>query len=455
MPTSRPESSTTGRALMWHCSSSRTSSWKGVAGRAVTTSLVMTASTVCSMMTPLWSRDRWSHAVRKGRYCEPRSWLLALQSLQPVIGRVLVRLAEGGQVESPVDEGVDRLPGDLPDDVDPEQTTVVPPEDQLDQPLRRPCDLGPGTVLEPSPPHLAVDARRSGRLLGHPHHRSLGDGVDPVGRQGVQGLLEGDPKGVGGRHAALLHRDRRQRRRPDHVAGRIDPLRRGPVGLVHDDPSPRVGLHPGLGEPEAFGAARPAANSTFSGCKRSPLASVTRSWPPTRATVPTPDPSASRIPMPTNALASTSEISVSMNGSSRSARSSRVTSTPSAVNTEAYSHPTGPPPTTTIDRGMRSRPMMFSGSCTSGSSKGISGGRSGLEPVAIRITPACRVRSEPSSDRTITEGPGPSLAWPRSSWTRFRSRLAWTDAVLVAITSAVRASSRSRASEGSSCRLSP
>src|SRR6266498_6160872 len=157
MPTSRPESSTTGRALIWHCSSSRTSSWNGVEGCAVTTSLVMTASTVCSMMTPLWSRDRWSHAVRKGRYCEPRSWLLALQSLQPVIGRVLVRLAEGGQVESPVDEGVDRLPGgdgalalvdqlpgDLPDDVDPEQTTVVSPEDQLDQPLRRPCDLGPG-----------------------------------------------------------------------------------------------------------------------------------------------------------------------------------------------------------------------------------------------------------------------------------------------------------------------
>src|SRR6266511_1321382 len=190
MPTSRPESSTTGRALIWHGSSSRTSSWNGVDGRAVMTWLVMTASTVCSMMTPpLWNALLWP---------------LDLQSLQSVVGGVLVGLAVGGEVEGPVDEGVDgltgadgglavvdQLRGDLADDVDSEQATVGSPKDQLDQPLRRPGDLGPGTVLEPSPPHLAVDAPLPGLLLGHPHHRGLGDGVDAVGGQGVQGLLEG------------------------------------------------------------------------------------------------------------------------------------------------------------------------------------------------------------------------------------------------------------------------
>jgi hypothetical protein len=64
--------------------------------------------------------------------------------------------------------------------------------------------------------------------------------------------------------------------------------------------------------------------------------------------------------MPAKAPASTSEISASMNGSRRSALSSNVTSTSSAVNTEAYSHPTGPPPMTTIVGGIRSRPMMLS-----------------------------------------------------------------------------------------------
>jgi hypothetical protein len=39
------------------------------------------------------------------------SWLLALQWLQPVVGGVLVGLAVGGDVEGPVDEGVDALAG--------------------------------------------------------------------------------------------------------------------------------------------------------------------------------------------------------------------------------------------------------------------------------------------------------------------------------------------------------
>src|SRR5262245_34770793 len=166
------------RRPMRCCSSSRTRSWNGVEGRAVTTWLVMMASTLCSMVTP-------------------PLWPLLLQSLQAVVGGVLVGLTEGGEVEGPVDEGVDRLaggdggpalvdelPGELVDDVGPEQAMVVAPKDQLDQPLGGPGDLGPGTVLKPRPPHLAVDARRFGRLLGHPDHGGLGDGVDAVGGRG-------------------------------------------------------------------------------------------------------------------------------------------------------------------------------------------------------------------------------------------------------------------------------
>src|SRR6266498_5819437 len=113
--------------------------------------------------------------VRAGVGRRTRSWLLSLDPLQSVIGGVLVGLAVGGDVEGPVDEGVDglagaygglavvdQLRGELADDVDPEQAPVVAPEDQLDEPLRPPGDLGSGTVLEPAPPHLAVDARACG-----------------------------------------------------------------------------------------------------------------------------------------------------------------------------------------------------------------------------------------------------------------------------------------------------
>jgi hypothetical protein len=161
------------------------------------------------------------------------------------------------------------------------------------------------------------------------------------------------------------------------------------------------------------------------------------------------------MPSSAKARASSSDISTSMNGSRRSARSTRVTSTPSAAKTEAYSQPTGPPPMTTAVPGIRPSDRMLSLSCTSGSSNGTSGGWNGLEPVAIRTTSACRMRSPPSSVPTTTVRPGASRADPRISSMPCRSRLAATEAVLVAMTSEVRAASRSSATVGSSWWLSP
>src|SRR6266498_717370 len=97
--------------------------------------------------------------VRAGVGRRTRSWLLSLDPLQSVIGGVLVGLAVGGDVEGPVDEGVDglagadgglavvdQLRGELADNGNPEQATIRSADDQLDQPLRRPSELAPGTL---------------------------------------------------------------------------------------------------------------------------------------------------------------------------------------------------------------------------------------------------------------------------------------------------------------------
>ena len=139
----------------------------------------------------------------------------------------------------------------------------------------------------------------------------------------------------------------------------------------------------------------------------------------------------------------TSEISGSRNGTSRSAASTRATSVPSAVKIEAYSDPTGPPPMTTSRSGIRSVDRMVSLSCTSGSSKGIAEGRSGLDPVAIRTTPAVRVLVVPSSLVTTTFRSGLSDAVPWMSSIPWRSMLWATEAVITRSTSASRVNMRS------------
>src|SRR5207253_913039 len=81
-----------------------------------------------------------------------------------------------------------------------------------------------------------------------------------------------------------------------------------------------------------------------------------------------------------------SEISLSRKGRSRSRPSTRVTSTPSAIKMEAYSQPMTPPPITARLLGMRSICRKVSESKVWTSSKAISEGRCGFEPVAMRIT---------------------------------------------------------------------
>ena len=82
---------------------------------------------------------------------------------------------------------------------------------------------------------------------------------------------------------------------------------------------------------------------------------------------------------------SRSEISVSRNGSNLSRPSTKVTFTPNAMKIEAYSHPITPPPITASDFGIRSIRKNVSESNVCTSSKEISDGRCGFDPVAIKI----------------------------------------------------------------------
>ena len=66
---------------------------------------------------------------------------------------------------------------------------------------------------------------------------------------------------------------------------------------------------------------------------------------------------------------------------------------PSAAKIVVYSHPMTPAPITAIVRGSRSSSRISSLSCTRGSVKGMSSGRVGTEPVAIRMTSPCSRRS--------------------------------------------------------------
>ena len=65
--------------------------------------------------------------------------------------------------------------------------------------------------------------------------------------------------------------------------------------------------------------------------------------------------------------------------------STRCTSTPSAAKVPAYSLPITPPPITMSFFGSALSSRISFESCTRSSSKGNSGGRSGDEPVAMRI----------------------------------------------------------------------
>src|SRR6266516_952897 len=194
-----------------------------------------------------------------------------LQALQSVVRRVFVCLAFGRHVEGAVDEVVDRpavvqhrlalvdeLRCEVAENVHPEQLPVAALEDELHESFRRPSDGGSRVAGEPPPPDLVPDPLRGCTLLREPNHRDLRDRIDAKRRARVYGLLERDPECVAVGHAPLLHGDRSERRRPDDIAGREDPLRARAERLVDDDAIVLIDLCPYLLETEPFRVSRPS-----------------------------------------------------------------------------------------------------------------------------------------------------------------------------------------------------
>ena len=122
---------------------------------------------------------------------------------------------------------------------------------------------------------------------------------------------------------------------------------------------------------------------------------------------------------------SASTTSRSQKSSILSRRSTTVTFVPSVANIEAYSIPITPAPTTTIDRGTRSRWMIPSESMIVLSSKSTLDGLAGIVPVAMTILSALtlRVRAPPSATSTSLGPmnwavPGMMVTRLRTSWLR-------------------------------------
>ena len=85
--------------------------------------------------------------------------------------------------------------------------------------------------------------------------------------------------------------------------------------------------------------------------------------------------------------------------------STSVTESPSAAKIDAYSTPMTPAPSTIIDRGIRGRRSTVVLSNTVSSSKSMSAGLLGAEPVAITITPP------DSRSRTCPSTPWTAIVW--------------------------------------------
>jgi hypothetical protein len=117
---------------------------------------------------------------------------------------------------------------------------------------------------------------------------------------------------------------------------------------------------------------------------------------------------------------SASTTSRSANSSIRSRRSTTVTLVPSAANIEAYSMPITPAPTTTIDRGTRSRWAIPSESMIVRSSKSTLDGRAGRVPAAITIFSALTLLSRPLASTTVSVCGSANLPVPVTSVTRLR-----------------------------------
>jgi hypothetical protein len=101
-----------------------------------------------------------------------------------------------------------------------------------------------------------------------------------------------------------------------------------------------------------------------------------------------------------------------------------VTRTPSVAIIRPYSTPITPPPTTIIDRGMRSRLRNSSESKTVRPSKGMCLGREGFVPGASSTLSADKYTG-PSGERTSMVCGSTKLASPTIVSTPLRSNWSW------------------------------
>src|SRR5207247_3934281 len=192
----------------------------------------------------------------------------ALQRLEPVVGRVLVGVAEGGVVEDHVDERVDGAAGvehhepdvdelrrALADDVDAEQGLVGGPEHELDQASEVATDLAARVLLVQCPTHAVFDALLAAALLRLAGHGELGDRVNGERQDRIQPGLVPEVEGMDHGHSGLLHRGRGQGGEADDVPGGIDVRDRRLVPVIDGEVTSLADGKADALEPETSGIA--------------------------------------------------------------------------------------------------------------------------------------------------------------------------------------------------------
>ena len=168
---------------------------------------------------------------------------------------------------------------------------------------------------------------------------------------------------------------------------------------------------------------RPAEYSTVSAGIFLPLASIVIAPSGWDSTAETDSPKRKVTARSRRWYFSASTTSSSQKSSMLMRFSTTVTLVPRAANMDAYSMPITPAPTTTIDRGTRSRWMMPSESMIVFSSKATVEGRAGRVPVAMTILSAVILRVRPArSSTSMLCGP---TKYPMPCMIMTRLRVSW------------------------------
>ena len=127
---------------------------------------------------------------------------------------------------------MDQLRHARPHRVHAEDLLVGRREDELQEAALGAEDLAAGVLAHEGAPDEVVDAFGLQFLLVQADVADLGDGVDAVGKEGIDAGLVGQVKRVAHRDPTLLHAGRSEAGKADHVAGRVDVRHRGLEMLV-------------------------------------------------------------------------------------------------------------------------------------------------------------------------------------------------------------------------------